>query len=190
MNGSEVEWEERRQLKRARRGDTAAFARLYRAHVGRVYALCLRLTADSTLAEDCTQRAFIRAWTRLAEFRGDSRLATWLHRIAVNEVMGSHREAGRRRLHEVPATDDDPEPALPGGDGGLSLDLERAIARLPERARHVFVLIAIHGHSHEEAGALLGIAAGTSKAQYHRARQLLCGWLELEDAGGRTDVGT
>ncbi len=160
-------------LERARRGDTAAFEWLYRRHVGRVYALCLRMTADVSLAEECTQRCFIRAWTRIEDFRGDSRLATWLYRVAVNEVLGARRASGRDRAVLVSVSDNERDAAQVAADAGDEMDLERSIAKLPERARHVFVLIALHGYTHDEVGALLGVAEGTCKAQYHRARHLL-----------------
>ncbi len=160
-------------LERARDGDAAAFEWLYRRHVGRVYALCLRMTADVSQAEECTQRCFIRAWTRLQEFRGDSRLTTWLHRIAINEVLGARRMSGRDRAVLVSVSDEERDAAVVAADAGDEMDLERTIATLPERARHVFVLIAIHGYTHDEAGAMLGVAEGTCKAQYHRARHLL-----------------
>ena len=173
MASQDVDHEERGCLARAQRGDTAAFEWLYRRHVARIYALCLRMTADPALAEECTQRAFIRAWGRLAEFRGESLLSTWLHRIAVNEVLGRRRDDGRDRAVLVSVEDTAFEEPAQGGNTGDAMDLEAAIARLPERARHVFVLIAVHGYTHEEAGGLLGVAEGTCKAQYHRARRLL-----------------
>lgn len=181
MTDTETVRLEQEQLARARQGDQAAFAWLYRQHVNRVYALCLRLTTDVSVAEECTQRAFVQAFRRLADFRGESRWSTWLHRVAVNEVMGSHRDAGRRRLREVPLEDPDLEVAPHAENPAATLDLERAIARLPDRARQVFVLIAIHGYSHDETGELLGVAAGTCKAQYHRARGLLAQWLGLNE---------
>ena len=181
VTDTETELLEQDHLNRARSGDQTAFAWLYRQHVNRVYALCLRMTGNQSLAEECTQRTFVQAFRKLDTFRGDSRWSTWLHRVAVNEVTGSHREAGRRRLKEVPLEDSDLEVAPNAENPGATLDLERAIARLPERARQVFVLIAIHGHSHEEVGGLLGVATGTCKAQYHRARQLLAQWLGLNE---------
>ncbi|MCC5885134.1 MAG: RNA polymerase sigma factor [Gammaproteobacteria bacterium] len=181
MTDTETALLEQDHLARARNGDQAAFAWLYRQNVNRIYALCLRMTADQSVAEECTQRAFVQAFRRLADFRGDSRWSTWLHRVAVNEVMGSHRDTGRRRLREVPLVDPDLELSPNAENPGATLDLERAIARLPDRARQVFVLIAIHGHSHEEAGELLGVAAGTCKAQYHRARGLLAQWLGVNE---------
>src|SRR3989442_11374204 len=81
-------------IHRAQQGDRAAFEALYRAHSGRVYALCLRLTADRALAEERTQDAFVRAWERLATFRGESAFSSWLYRLTVNEVLLERRAGG------------------------------------------------------------------------------------------------
>jgi RNA polymerase sigma-70 factor, ECF subfamily len=166
-------------VRRAQGGDEAAFQELYRTHAGRVYALCLRLTGDSTAAEELVQDAFVRAWERLRTFRGASAFGTWLHRLTVNVVLMERRGSRRRERRVAPASDDAAfvQAAAPtgGGVGGSAerLDLERAIAALPEGAREVFVLFDIEGYSHEEISRLCGIAAGTSKAQLFRARRLL-----------------
>src|SRR5712664_799255 len=83
-------------IHRAQQGDRTAFEALYRAHAGRVYALCLRLTADRAQAEERTQDAFIRAWERLATFRGESAFSSWLYRLTVNEVLLGRRSGGAR----------------------------------------------------------------------------------------------
>src|SRR5256885_8551155 len=83
-------------IHRAQQGDRTAFEALYRAHAGRVYALCLRLTADRALAEERTQDAFVRAWERLATFRGESALSSWLYRLTGDEVVLGPRAAPRR----------------------------------------------------------------------------------------------
>ncbi len=172
--GEEQEW-----LRLARRSDTRAFESLYRLHVDRVYGLCLRMTGNAPEAEDCTQEAFIQAWRQLDRFRGDSAFGTWLHRIAVNAVLGRMRKSRREqdRLRAVAEVDD--APAAVGDSGGLQ-DLERAMGELPSGARHVFVLHAVYGYSHDETGEMLGIAAGTSKAQLHRARRLLAQQLNVK----------
>jgi RNA polymerase sigma-70 factor (ECF subfamily) len=161
-------------VRRAQAGDQAAFAGLYRAHVGRVYALCLRLEAEVTRAEELTQDVFVRAWERLATFRGESAFGTWLHRLAVNVVLGDRRAAWRRE-RRVLTTDDaallDHASAAPSAGAGL--DLEQAIAALPPGARAVFVLHEIEGYRHDEIAAMTGIAEGTSKTQLFRARRLL-----------------
>jgi RNA polymerase sigma-70 factor, ECF subfamily len=158
---------------RARAGDAAAFADLYRDHYRRIYALTLRLTADSGRAEELTQDTFVKAWRNLAKFRGEAQFSTWLHRIAVNTVVAYQR---RHRpwltwLRDNPEAP--PEVAVEPVPAGLARDLEGAIARLPERARQVFVLVDVEGHSHEEAGRMLGMATGTSKAHLFRARTIL-----------------
>lgn len=160
-------------VERARAGDDGAFAELYRRHAGRVLALCTRLAGDRGRGEELLQDVFVRAWSRLPGFRGESAFGTWLHRLAVNVVL-SDRRAAQRRLRRV-------EPAGDALDGlpatlaapGERLDLDAAIARLPEGARAVFVLHDVEGYRHAEIGAILGIAEGTSKAQLFRARRLL-----------------
>jgi len=159
---------------RARDGDFTAYERLYHRHVGGIYALCLRMTADPAGAEDLTQQAFIRGWERLDTFRGESEFAAWLRRIAVNVVLSDRRSRGRRFEQAV----DDPEAletpqrtASPASIGAI--DLDRAIAGLPQRAREVFVLHDVEGYRHAEIAKLLEIAVGTSKTQLHRARRLL-----------------
>jgi RNA polymerase sigma-70 factor (ECF subfamily) len=160
---------------RASTGDAAAFEQLYRLHAGRVHGLCLRMTGQREAAEDCTQETFVNAWRALPGFEVRSAFGTWLHRIAVNTVLARGRGIGRRL--ESPLVGEDGEELefedTSRIDPGTPLDLERAIACLPEGARHVLVLYGVYGYTHEEAAALLGIAAGTCKAQLHRARRLL-----------------
>jgi RNA polymerase sigma-70 factor, ECF subfamily len=95
-----------RLIESARAGDVAAFEQVYRREVGRVYALCLRMTADAQRARELTQTVFVRAWDRLGSFRGDSQLSSWLHRIAVNEVLIDARTERRRRARVVLAEDE------------------------------------------------------------------------------------
>jgi RNA polymerase sigma-70 factor (ECF subfamily) len=159
-------------IARAKTGDTRAFEVLYRLNIDKVYGLCLRMTGNVSEAEDCAQEAFIQAWSKLAKFRGDSAFGTWMHRIAVNSVLGRIRKSKREHDRIQAVVDTSPSPASIG-DGGNLRDLSDAIDRLPEGARHVFVLSAVYGYSHEESGNMLGIAVGTSKAQLHRARRLL-----------------
>src|SRR5690349_9067571 len=105
-------------IERARAGDVDAFEHVYRREVGRVYALCLRMTADASQARELTQSVFIRAWDRLESFRGDSLLSSWLHRIAVNEVLFEARTDRRRRARVVLAEDQKPDDS----DSGASDD--------------------------------------------------------------------
>lgn len=159
---------------RAQAGDHASFESLYRENLGRIYALCLRMTGDRADAEELTQEAFVRAWQKMGSFRGDSAFSTWLHRLTVNLVLTEFRSRSRRRdrvmlsgdlsEHDTPARNAAPRERV---------DLEAAIASLPEGARHVFVLYEMEGYKHEEIAAMMGIASGTTKAQLHRARNLL-----------------
>ena len=171
--------EETACIRRAQQSDTRAFEELYRMHVDKVYGLCLRMTGNVSEAEDCVQEAFIQAWNKLSKFRGDSAFATWLHRIAVNAVLGRMRKSKREQDRIQAAAEISPAPAS-FEDSGELRDLSNAVDRLPEGARHVFVLSGIYGYSHEEASRMLGIAVGTSKAQLHRARRLLAQQLEEE----------
>lgn len=158
----------------ARGGDFTAFEELYRRNVGRIHSLCLRMTANRDRAEDLTQEAFTRAWLKLSTFRGESGFPAWLHRVAVNVVIGDGRSLTRRRSREHTVGDvEDLQRRSPTGVPGLGMDLDRAIAGLPERARSVFVLHDVEGYRHEEVGRMLNIATGTSKAQLHRARKML-----------------
>ena len=169
-------------VSQARAGDESAFETLYRATVGSVYGVCLRMTAEQSAAEECTQRAYVKAWQGLADFRGDAKITTWLHRIAVNEVLGlGRRERRQLRRQHHPMDEVDELMPVEVSDPGRTMDLERAIAALPERARQVFVLCGIYGYAHHDTAAMLGIAVGTSKAHFHRARELLRNTLDPRD---------
>lgn len=161
-------------VRRAAAGDADAFEGVYRAHVRRVYALCLRMAGEPQHAGELTQDVFIRAWEKLATFRGDSAFETWLHRLAVNVVLMDRRLASRRAEDSIESAEGEARPlAASAPPAGLRMDLEHAIAALPPMARQVLVLFDIEGYEHREIGALLGIAEGTSKAHLFRARRLL-----------------
>ena len=167
------------QVERAQRGDPAAFEALYRAHAGRVHALCLRMTGDPSRAADLTQDVFVRVWQKLGSFRGESAFTTWLQRLTVNHVLNELKSQSRRNAR-VFGTDD-----LASFDRGASdapvetrLVLDAAIARLPKGARLAFVLHDVEGYKHREIAEMTGSAEGTVKAQLHRARKLLREMLE------------
>lgn len=166
-------------IKQAKNANARAFESLYRMHIDRVYGLCLRMTGNVSEAEDCAQEAFIQAWNKLDKFRGDSAFSTWLHRIAVNAVLGRMRKSKREQERILAVVDSQSTP-IETGDSGDLRDLSEAIGRLPEGARHVFVLHVVYGYSHDEASSMLGIAAGTSKAQVHRAKRLLAQQLKQQ----------
>jgi RNA polymerase sigma-70 factor (ECF subfamily) len=132
------------------------------------------MTTNRATAEDCTQEAFIQAWRSLPAFQGRSAFGTWMHRIAVNAVLAQGRRRRELTGNDVPADETAAATADPAtGDEGAMLDLEQAISVLPSGARQALVLVALYGYTHEEAAAMLGIAAGTCKSQLHRARELL-----------------
>jgi RNA polymerase sigma-70 factor, ECF subfamily len=157
-------------------GDAEAFERLYRRHVPRIYTLCRRMLGEDG-AEEATQDVFVRAWEKLQLFEGKSAFGTWLYRLAINVCLGSRAQRGRR------------EDRFRSDEGALSrastgrwqadhrMDLGRAIERLPDGAREVFVLYDVEGYKHREIADLLGIALGTSKSQLHEARMALRAYL-------------
>jgi RNA polymerase sigma-70 factor (ECF subfamily) len=160
-------------VRRAQDGDARAFEMLYRRTVDRVYALCLRMSGDGNEATELVQDVFVRAWERLGSFRGDSLFTTWLHRLAVNVILQDRRSKGRRGAREVAAPDLErfgrvARRSMPG----TRVDLERAIASLPEKARAVLVLRDVEGYKYDEIARMTGVTLGTVKAQIHRARGL------------------
>lgn len=161
-------------IRRAQGGDPAAFEELYRENVNRVYALSLRMTANAGEAEELTQDIFVRAWTKLGTFRGESAFSTWLHRLAVNVIIQSRRSRNRRWDRETSMEDlTVVDVGLPDSPVEPITDLERAIRTLPPGARLVFLLHDVEGFKHEEIANRTGTAVGTVKAQLHRARKLL-----------------
>ena len=178
---------DRELARRASSGDDAAFEELYRAHAGRVHALCLRMSGSPERAIDLTQDVFVHVWERLASFRGESALSSWIYRLTVNLILSNARRDRRRLTHEMPA--ESQEITTEGGAEDTreqresatvrpasvldAVDLERAIAGLPPGARTVFVLHDVEGYRHDEIARLTGTAEGTCRAQLHRARKLL-----------------
>ena len=161
-------------VRRAQEGDAGAFEVLYRKLVGRIYALCLRMSRDGQRAEELTQDVFVRAWERLGSFRGESKFTTWLHRLAVNVVLQAGRTKGRRESREELVEDPgDYLKSVRVEFPATRIDLERAIASLPEGARTVVVLRDIYGYKYDEIATMQGVALGTVKAQIHRARKML-----------------
>ena len=160
----------------AAQGDTSAFERVYRAHLGRIHNLARRMTGPDA-ADEVAQDVFVRVWQKLHTFRGESSFGTWLHRLAVNVIIERFRTLGTARDRFLADSEETLE-RLPGGGSApvrydARLDLDTAMKRLPPGARAVFVLHDIEGYRHEEIGKLLGVSIGTSKSQLHRARMTL-----------------
>jgi RNA polymerase sigma-70 factor (ECF subfamily) len=157
---------------RSQRGDVEAFGRLYRENVARIYSLARRMAGDES-AEDLTQEVFIRAWEKLGTFRGDANFSTWLHRLAVNWILSRREKEGRWNARRARGEGLFASARSPRRTPGLTVDFERAVERLPEGARRVFVLYDVEGYSHNEIAESMGISVGTSKSQLHRARMIL-----------------
>lgn len=161
-------------VQRARDGDAHAFEKLYGRTADRVYAVCLRMSGDSERATELVQDVFVRVWEKLPTFRGESQFTTWLHRLTVNLILQERRSRGRRESRELGTDDLDrfgrtAVRSMPG----TRVDLERAIASLPEKARHVLVLRDVEGYKYDEIAQMTGVSLGTVKAQIHRARGLV-----------------
>jgi RNA polymerase sigma-70 factor, ECF subfamily len=154
------------------KADVPAFEELYRQHSTRLFNLAWRMCGTRADAEDVLQEIFLLAYRKLPEFRGDSTVGTWLYRLAMNRCL-DHLKS-RQTLADGVTTPLDEDvlrgPRLAGDAGLKRLDLERAIARLPEGARAAFVLHDVEGFQHNEIASILGISEGTSKSQVHKAR--------------------
>jgi RNA polymerase sigma-70 factor, ECF subfamily len=166
--------EERELINRVLAGDPRAERALYDAHVDRVFRLVFRMAGDLDRAQEFTQETFIRAFDRLAGFRGESALSTWLGSIAISVTLNGLRKVRRRSEREV-ALDD----VVPVGtvnreaEPDLKARLTQAIDDLPDGYRAVFVMHDVEGYTHEEIATSLGVHPGTSKAQLFRARARL-----------------
>ena len=161
-------------LERCRAGDDQAFEELYRKYSSRVYSLAVRFIGSRSEAEDLLQEIFLLVYRRLATFRGDAAVSTWIHRIAVNRCVDYVRSRGAKFADASRPLDDI---RVPGRESHKPerrlverLDLERAITMLPDGCRAAFVLHDVEGLQHSEIATVLGIAQGTSKSQVHRAR--------------------
>jgi RNA polymerase sigma-70 factor, ECF subfamily len=184
---------ERALASRATSGDHSAFEQLYQVHAPRVFALCLRMSGSRQRAVELTQDVFVHIWERLSSWRGEAALSSWIHRLTVNLVLSNVRGDQRRQKHEMNEDEQaNAESRGPSAEGRAprmegstrpasvheAIDLERAIAALPNGARTVFVLHDIEGYQHGEIAKMTGTAEGTCRAQLHRARKLLMEALE------------
>ena len=192
MNDSECERPrggdvpEAKTIRKAQKGDAAAFESIYRRHCRRVYSLCLRMIGNRAEAEDLTQDVFLRVFRKIQTFRGESAFSTWLHRLAVNVVLMHLRKKkfAAASLDETPTTirPDDEGVAAPSEVGGPDVVLaglidrvilKRAVEQLPTAQKVVFVLHDIHGYRHQEIAEIMDSSVGTSKGYLHRARMRL-----------------
>jgi RNA polymerase sigma-70 factor (ECF subfamily) len=166
--------EERELIRRVLAGDPGAERTMYETQVDRVFRLVYRMAGDQDRAQDYTQETFIRAFNRLAEFRGEAALSTWLGSIAISVTLNGLRKVRRSNEREVAL--DDVMPAAPStreADPDLKKRMAQAIDALPDGYRAVFVMHDVEGYTHEEIASSLGVHPGTSKAQLFRARARL-----------------
>jgi len=162
-------------LARAAGGDAAAFAVIYQNYGGLVYGVCVRFTGgDAAWASELTQDVFVHMWEKLDQFNGDGPFAAWVRRLATNQAINALRAHNRRSEHETAYADlsdlDVAAVPLPGHD---ALDIESAVAALPNGARTVFLLHDVQGYTDSEIATMTQTARGTVRSQLHRARKLL-----------------
>jgi RNA polymerase sigma-70 factor (ECF subfamily) len=157
--------------RRADPGDLQAFEVVYRDHHRRVWAFASRWERDERRAEELLQDVFVQVWRALPDFRGESALSTWIHSIAVRTAMDRARHDRRREGRERAAGADRPAAAEPVA--AEAVDLERAIAALPDGQRRMFILHAIEGYRCREIADRMGVTTGTVQSQVFRAREKL-----------------
>lgn len=172
-------------VKRAARGDVRAHEIIYRAFASPVYAICLRFTRVPAHAEDLTQETFIEIMRSLAKFRGEAALGSWIRRIAVSKALMFLRSAWTNRAQGFADGWEEQTPGT-GESHGISsrpddaIDLDAALASLPDVSRTVVWLHDVEGFTHQEIGALMGRTESFSKSQLSRAYQRLRPLLSAE----------
>ena len=177
-NSTEQRKSDAELVRMAQQGNPEAFTDLFNAHKAKVYSICLRMTGNTAEAEDLTQDAFLQVFRKLASFRGDSALSTWLYRVTVNTVLMHFRKKGLRQISlDAPVNQAPGAPKREHGklDDRLSgsvdrIDLTRAMKELPTGYRTIFVLHEVKGYEHHEIANLLHCSVGNSKSQLHKAK--------------------
>jgi RNA polymerase sigma-70 factor (ECF subfamily) len=183
---------ERRLVSRLQQRDERAFRELVRKYQQPVYSFVLRMLGNREEAEDLAQEVFVTIFKSIGGFRGDSKLSTWIYRIATNHCHNRHKYLSRRRHQATQSFEHTSERALTGPSGqGLALQanparpdqilegkrvehtLQGAIARLDEGQRLLVILRDVQGLSYQEIGEIAGLAEGTVKSRLHRARMAL-----------------
>jgi RNA polymerase sigma-70 factor, ECF subfamily len=179
---------EARLLERARGGDARAFEALVRRYDAALRSLAFRLLGDRDRMDDALQEAYVKAFRGLPSFRGESRLGTWLHRIAYNACVDELERS--RKVVRLPLDElgDRPDPAAPLDAAAESRsELADALRALPLEERAAVLLVDAHDFTYEEAADVLGVPPGTIASRLNRARPRLRRALggRLEGAGGR-----
>ncbi|GGM10040.1 RNA polymerase sigma factor SigM [Dactylosporangium sucinum] len=148
-------------------GDPNAFGEIVRRHRDRLWAVALRTTGDREEAADALQDALLSALRAANNFRGDSAVTTWLHRIVVNACLDRMRRRQARPTVPLPETDVTPAPAA---DRDTAMDVRKALQELPAEQRAALVLVDVQGYAVAEAAVILGVAEGTIKSRCARGR--------------------
>lgn len=184
--------EELAVIRKVQDGDVNAFEDLVSAYEKKVYNLALRMTGNPQDAEDMAQESFLKAYSSLPSFRGDSRFSVWLYRIVSNVCLDYLRKKNKRGTVSLSVEDDDGEDTqldLPDTSQSPEEVLEKKLTRdavrrgldsLPPDARQILLLREIEGLSYEEIGEVLGLESGTVKSRIFRARKKLAAFL-LQD---------
>ncbi len=165
-------------IKRAAAGDARAHEIIYRAFSAPVYSICLRFTKTPAHAEDLVQETFIEVMRSIARFRGDAALGSWIRRIAVTKSLMFLRSAWTKRGQSLADDWDDMTAGEPVSHGVSShpddaMDLDAALANLPDVSRAVVWLHDVEGFTHKEIAGLMGKTESFSKSQLSRAYQRL-----------------
>jgi RNA polymerase sigma-70 factor (ECF subfamily) len=188
LSSKEVTVSDAELVARCQAGEVDAFETLYHQHAARIFTLASRMAGSSDEGEDLLQEIFLQAYRKLGSFKGEAALGTWLYRLALNHCLDfvRSRQVKTRKLTDT--LDDERlfEPAAPRETPIPRIDLERAIARLPEGCREAFILHEVEGFDHKEVADLLGIAEGTSKSQVFKARMKLRRMLAERRSGSLT----
>jgi RNA polymerase sigma-70 factor (ECF subfamily) len=174
-------------VKRAARGDARAHEIIYRAFSTPVYSICLRFTKSPAHAEDLVQETFIEIMRSIAKFRGEAALGSWIRRIAVTKSLMFLRSAWTKRSQSFSDNWDDMTPGEPVSHGISShpddaIDLDTALANLPEVSRAVVWLHDVEGFTHKEIAGLMGKTESFSKSQLSRAYSRLRPMLQTDKA--------
>jgi RNA polymerase sigma-70 factor (ECF subfamily) len=166
-----------------RRGEAVAFEELVRRYQHRVYGVTLRMMGNRADAEEMSQEVFLRVYRSAADFRGESKLSTWLYSIAsrlcLNRLAsGRWRPAAQPEEVLLRIASAEADPGEHAERGEVEAALQRAIAELPEERRIVVVLRDLEGLAYEDIAQALGLELGTVRSRLHRARAELKGKME------------
>ena len=183
-----TEINEKEIIERVLGGDTEAFSELVTRYEKTVYNLALRMVGDRTDAADMAQEAFVKAWTNLPSYRGESKFSAWLYRITTNVCLDFLRHKNRRPQVSLSTSDDDEERQLDIPDPKsmpeellmkkLGMEaVHRGLERLPPKHRQILVMRELGGLSYSEIAAQLSLEEGTVKSRIFRARKNLCAFL-------------